>query len=120
MREIGLSHTDLLALAEDVLGQGGILRFRARGGSMRPLIHDGNPIALEPASPAQLRVGDVILYRTGQNAIVHRLVGYDGQALLIRGDAGRACAPDRVLSDQVLGRVCQVQRGNLRHDPRQR
>ena len=83
---------------------------------MRPAICDGDVITVEPAAPASLVPGNVIVYRQLDRVFAHRLVsvGADGagqERLLLRGDATHVCdAP--ISPAQVLGEVVAVRRGS--------
>lgn len=77
-----------------------------RGGSMAPLLADGDRVEIAPAR--FYWPGDVVAFRSGDGLIIHRLLGYrryGGRlAAVTRGDA--APRPDLpVALDQLLGRV---------------
>ena len=97
------------------------VRFRAPGTSMHPTIRHGDVITVEPVEPSNLKRGDIILYRLQNDFIAHRLVNIEkrngcGLIFFLRGDASTTCdAP--VKSEQVLGKVVRVERGNRRLDP---
>lgn len=103
---------ELAELSDALLrGQGAPLRFAARGGSMRPCIHDGDVVVVEPCM--QPRCGDVVLAAQSGRVLVHRVLGravIAGRAYVFtRGDA--APQPDApVPVECVLGRVAQVER----------
>jgi signal peptidase I len=107
-----------VAVSSEMLALGYGVRFRASGASMRPAICDGDVITVEPAAPASLVPGNVIVYRQLDRVFAHRLVsiGIDNggeQRLLFRGDATRVFdAP--VSPAQVLGEVVAVRRGSRR------
>ena len=114
--------SDLLELSNEILGRGARLRFRARGGSMLPFIRNGQIIEVEPIHTGQIRVGDIVFYRSWSGGIfAHRVIkkreGEKGIVLVTKGDA--VPNPDApVYPDQVLGRVAVVERGgrNVRFD----
>lgn len=107
-----------VVVSSELLARGYGVRFRASGGSMRPAICDGDVITVEPAAPASLVPGNVIVYRQLDRVFAHRLVsvGADGagqERLLLRGDATHVCdAP--ISRAQVLGEVVAVSRGSGR------
>lgn len=108
-------------VVSDVLRRGHSVRFRANGASMRPNIREGEVITVAPVQPAQIRRGDVVLYRSSRGVIAHRVVRItrrpDGSvALLPRGDASRTC-DEPVEEAAVLGRVVAVERDGRRVDP---
>jgi signal peptidase I len=105
---------DFEGLAVDLLKAGHLLRFRARGSSMHPLVRDGDILVVRPAELDEIKVGDVVLYRAPDAGIVaHRVVQKQtrgGRALLVvRGDATGTPDP-QVLWSQVLGRVASIER----------
>ncbi|MHB9116077.1 MAG: S24/S26 family peptidase [Thermoleophilia bacterium] len=105
----------LAQLTTDVLGRGASVRLSTRGGSMTPSIRDGDVLRVDTVRAADLRVGDVILYRDAWGRLLaHRVLGYAGRrgersVLVVRGDAFRG-AGERILSAWVLGRVVGVER----------
>jgi hypothetical protein len=86
-------------------------------GSMRPLIHIGDEVQLEPVGPADLQVGDIITIVAPATLLTHRFYGWiekDGQSwLLTRGD--RYLNADSPWSAGLLvGRVIARRRQNQR------
>ncbi len=91
----------------------GFESFVVLSGSMEPAIHVGDVAVVQPARATDLKVGDIVTYRTPQQpdvVVTHRVVGIstDDQGKLqfqTRGDANNV--PDQVAVDQgaVLGRV---------------
>jgi hypothetical protein len=86
--------------------------MKTRGGSMLPLIRSGSFIQVEPVQPEGFRWGEVIVYRTGDAFVAHRLVGKQGQGqglrLLSKGDAYSWQAREEVEPERVVGRVTSV------------
>jgi signal peptidase I len=116
MSIIDLNHPQFLAIAREILVSGHSLQFRARGGSMRPLIRDGDLLEIAPLQPNQLSRGDILLYQhSSSQLLVHRLVGIEktGQQtrLLMQGDAV-VHTDGWSTSEQVLGRVVSIHRAN--------
>jgi signal peptidase I len=102
-------------VCSDLLTHGFSVRFRAPGWSMHPTIRDGEIITAEPVAPAQVKMGEVVLYRVGESLLAHRIVrlrtgnGYD--RFLLRGDAPGA-QTEGVTAGQILGRVVCAARGH--------
>jgi signal peptidase I len=88
---------------------------------MHPTIRNGDVITVEPSAPANLKIGDIILYRRQSDFIAHRIVKIeerDGRGLtfIVRGDASVTCdAP--VKPEQVLGKVVCLERDHQTIDP---
>jgi len=106
-----LGREDFAALTCDVLANGGIMRFTARGGSMRPFIRSGDVLNVRPIEEGQpLQIGDVLLGRPSSKRLVaHRLQRIRPGGLLLQGDA--CASPDGWLRpEDVLGRVTSIER----------
>lgn len=105
-----LELTDLLEIS-DLLLPSGLFRFRVAGWSMYPMLRKGDQLTVEPASPTELLVGDLILYYQNGRLICHRLVAMQesgtGTRLITKGDAASGCG-EVIQPDQVLGRVVGV------------
>jgi signal peptidase len=116
---LGFSHFG--DLSGELLSLGFGVRFRAPGTSMHPTIRHGDLITVEPFAPANLKRGDIILYRLQKSFVAHRLVNIEerngcGLTFFLRGDASTTCdAP--VKPEQVLGKVVRVERGHRHIDP---
>ena len=103
-------HADLY---RDHLERGHTIKVQASGGSMFPLIRDGD--LLHVVRTDVPKRGDIVLYRRdggrGPRWMAHRLIGAatnDGH-LLLRGDAHRRTDPP-VDPVDVVGRVTAVER----------
>lgn len=93
-------------VAVSLLRAGVSVRFRASGGSMHPLIADGEIISVHPTPSADLRVGDVALVAIANRIIAHRIVRRptpEDAAFILRGDAMDEV--ERIAPEQILGRV---------------
>jgi hypothetical protein len=95
-----------IELARDHLRAGHVLRARAEGDSMWPLVRGGQMVAIEPCDGAALRVGDVALAALGTSLVLHRVVRADRGRVLLKGDACRA-ADGWVARADVLGRLAR-------------
>jgi hypothetical protein len=111
--ELPLSGPLLADLVRDVLSRGLPFRFCARGGSMFPIIRDGDIISVVPFAARPPAVGDIIafLHPTGERLIVHRLVGKTSTAYLLQGDNHTPAQSDGWLPmPALLGRVSHIER----------
>jgi hypothetical protein len=98
-------------ILSSVVGRGDCVRFRARGVSMLPFIHEGDLLTVGPWRPGPLKVGDVIAFQRLQadRVSVHRVVKTLNDGVVAKGDA--AVNVDGVIPfDRVLGRVSKVER----------
>lgn len=103
-----------------LLSTGCSLRFRASGRSMYPTIRHGEMVTVVPVAPAEIKRGDIVLYRSERGVIAHRVEGVRRKSgrifcLRLRGDASDSC--DRpVQPEQVLGKVQSVERAGQQID----
>jgi SOS-response transcriptional repressor LexA len=91
---------------EQVLRSGRTVDLELRGHSMAPGLRDGDLLAVEPLDrPVP---GDVVLARLGDLLMAHRVLAFDGERAVLRGDASRRV--DSLPLDHLLGRVVAVRR----------
>ena len=106
-------------MVREELEKGIAMRFKAQGGSMSPFIVAGDTVTVEPADTRELRVGDVVLFQSGDLAVVHRMlyryVRGGTVYLLTKGDS--VPQPDQpVPHTRLLGRVTAIERHGRRID----
>ncbi len=92
--------------------------FIARGRSMRPLWPDGTRVTVCPLEGRRVRCGEVVLVRTLDHWVLHRVVVATRRRVWLRGerDAGLVSVPRAF----VLGRVAEPQGYLGRLPPRAR
>lgn len=82
-----IDNESLFADVEHIIGEGGSVQLRVKGGSMRPFLRDGrDTVTLVAADTANLRKGMVVLFRHGGRHVLHRIRRIDGDRLTIKGD----------------------------------
>jgi len=102
------------ALTRDLLAEGKIVRFRAKGFSMRPFIHNGDLLEVQPIGDYQVKIGDIILFKSLNNGLLaHRIIKIkavnDETMYLPQGDSNRH--PDLLISSaQFLGIIVACKR----------
>ena len=74
--------------------------------SMIPFLDEGsNALQIEPVSPSDIQVGDIISYEYGDNVIIHRVIDIkeDGQGTyyVTKGDSNELPDPVKVRYHQV-------------------
>ena len=117
----------LLDLTTELLSQGATVRFRPSGRSMYPSIREGELITVEPVQASDVKLADIVLYRSERGLIAHRVVqmscpqaepsavgaaGFslrasssrDSRVFRLQGDASLSC-DQPVAAEQILGRV---------------
>lgn len=107
---------EFLELSNKILSKGSCLRFRARGGSMHPFIRDGDVLKVEPAEVSEIKLGDVIFYRTGSRPVAHRVirkVSENGKAFLVTKGDSSPSSDQPVYPEDLLGKIVAVERNGL-------
>ena len=110
-----LSGAALGELSRAVLERGVSFRFRAMGGSMYPLIENGDVLTVVPLGRRALSPGDVVEFvHPGHGGLrVHRVVGRRNGACLVQGDG--VSEPDGwIPRENILGRVTEISRRGRR------
>ena len=67
-------------------------------GSMEPVYSPGDLLIVKKADHYQL--GDIVVYQTGQNLVVHRIINQDGDMVTTQGDANNA--PDEPFPEEQI------------------
>ncbi|HUP62035.1 MAG TPA: S24/S26 family peptidase [Thermoanaerobaculia bacterium] len=98
---------DSTELIVDLLARGHMVRFRARGPSMHPIIRENDYLLVEPAR--EIRRGDVVLTLAERGLTAHRVIEIAGERVITRGD-NAPCDDDPVDRSKVLGRVTHAER----------
>ena len=71
-------------------------------GSMEPELSVGDMIIVVPSDT--YAIGDVVVFQSGRTAVVHRIIGIEGEEVITQGDANNA--PDDPISlSAVRGKV---------------
>lgn len=91
-------------LTSELFAGGYGLRFQAVGRSMLPTIEDGEIVHVVPVAADMLRIGDIVLLRSGEQFKAHRIIRKHGQRFVTRGDAGVE-SDGEIRCDQILGRI---------------
>lgn len=106
-------------LVMEKLAQGGSVTFSPKGTSMLPMLRAaGDSVTLKKPS-ARLKKGTVALFISHDEEgkrkfVLHRLVKYEGDALVFMGDNRRFCDPPADRED-VIGVVCAFTRKGREH-----
>ena len=94
------------------LAAGEVVEVEAVGGSMFPLIRDGDRVVVEPIAGAY-RDGDIVLVANAGRWILHRIVDVSDEGVITCGDNKAANDPP-VSPAHVVGRATHVLHGPLR------
>jgi hypothetical protein len=110
-----LSGVALGELSRAVLERGAAFHFRAMGGSMYPMIENGDVLTVVPLGRRAVSPGDVVEFlHPGHGGLrVHRVVGRRNGAYLVQGD-GRTEPDGWIPRENILGRVTEITRQGRR------
>jgi hypothetical protein len=78
---------------------------------MHPTLFEAD--LLEIGQPSRICVGDVILFVSKENLVVHRVVGIASEGISTRGDNNNDDDPELVAPENVVGIVVSAWRGQL-------
>lgn len=83
----------LFPVIKKSLDEGKNVRFNSTGGSMTPFIYNNDEVELIPFvfddknNKSNLRKRDIVLIKTSEKFILHRVIRYDSKKFYLRGDA---------------------------------
>jgi len=106
-------------LAADLLQRGERLSLRVRGSSMLPSLFPGDLLTFHRCAPAEIVVGDIVLFQRRGFCIVHRVaerMANGDTRLRTQGD-GRLTGDEPLSETEILGRLQQVERKGRRLPP---
>ena len=75
-------------LAKEALRAGKSFTITPRGNSMRPIIHSGDKVTLEPCSPDEIKPGDAVLVRVRGKDYIHLVKAVEGVRFQIGNNQG--------------------------------
>ncbi|WP_242703768.1 signal peptidase I [Candidatus Enterococcus moelleringii] len=72
-------------------------------------IRAGDMVVTRQTDPDTLEVGDIIMFQSGQTAVIHRIVAYDQETdtFTTKGDANNTEDLDPVAKDRIIGKFMQ-------------
>jgi len=106
---LNLKREDFTSIAQEVLGRGRALRFKANGGSMSPFIRNGDVVEVVPLK-GKINFGDIIFYHSSYgNSIIHRVIQRGKTSIITKGDSVPS-SDQPIFSKQALGRVVAVEK----------
>jgi hypothetical protein len=89
-----------------------ILYCAYTGRSMHPTLFEADLLEIE--QPHRICVGDVILFMSDDNLVVHRVVSIASEGISTRGDNNNDDDPGLVAPEKIVGIVVAAWRGQMR------
>ena len=100
----------IIALWEDLYRKKQKSWLSILSGSMIPLLQIGDEVLVHVVNPAEIRVGDMIVYKSNDKLIVHRVIrNYNSSSFLQKGD--NTTTAEIVSSKDVIGTVIAIRKG---------
>jgi hypothetical protein len=109
---------DFEHLANKLLENGNMVRFRAHGRSMLPFIKDGDILTIAPINSDNLKKYDIVFYRKPDKKLAaHRIISKSkkNESILfhIRGD-GYVGGTEKIPATDIMGVITKVERNNTK------
>jgi hypothetical protein len=84
------------------------------GGSMKPILWDGDGLTVEPYGGKKRRVGDIVVFKDPENnqKIIHRIASIRKEGIRTRGDHNAGVDPWILEPGEIIGKVVFAWRGN--------
>lgn len=93
--------------AIEKLRKGEHAQIKPRGHSMTGKVNDGDLVTLQPCSPEQVRVGDIVLVQVKGNVYLHLIRAIENRRFLIGNNRGGMNG--WVGSHAIYGRAIQIE-----------
>src|SRR5215475_6649113 len=91
-------------VADSLLASGLEFRFQAQGRSMLPFIKDGEILRVKAIDPADVKLGDIVLFRDRSGFKAHRVIRRNKGKFATRGDAGLE-TDEAIRGEQIVGKI---------------
>ncbi len=103
-------------LTADVVRNFGEVRLKVTGASMLPYVWPGDVVTIERRDAADLRPGQIVLYRREERLVAHRVKFILGDRLITQGDSVPHC-DSPVSASEVIGQLVDIHRRGRRISP---
>lgn len=113
--ETSVSNELYFSGVEQLLAEGKSVRIKAKGRSMEPFIRDGKDEIVLSAG-IQARKGCIILARTGESIVLHRVINIEGNAVTLMGD-GNLYKTESCLREDIIAVATRIVRRGKEIDP---
>lgn len=105
-----LSSNAIIALWEDLYSKKQQSWLTILSGSMLPLLQIGDKVLIQSVKPAEIRLGDIIVFKNHDKLIVHRVIRrYNSLSFLQKGDS--TTTAEIVCCEHVIGKVIAIRKG---------
>ncbi len=109
------NRNEILELSQELIQKNKIVKIQAGGKSMFPCLKEGDICYIKKVTPDELRCGDLIVFRTTNRFVVHRLHKIHTNYLITKGD--NLFNKDRPLSlDKFWAKVISIEHKSKKQD----
>jgi signal peptidase len=112
MKDRDLKH-QLLELAEILLEDNNSISFRMKGFSMYPTLKEGDVGLVEKCAVGDLKAGDIVIFKSGENLVCHRLIKIDknnGNSIFTAKGDKNSFADKPFTAESLIGKLVSFQR----------
>lgn len=110
-----VGNNDFFSEAERMLAEGKTVRIPAKGRSMEPFVRDGRDEIVLSAC-IEPKKGRIVLARTEEGIVLHRVINIDGNAVTLMGD-GNLYKTESCSMEDVIAGVTRIVRNDKSIDP---
>ncbi|MGN1233557.1 MAG: helix-turn-helix transcriptional regulator [Candidatus Cryptobacteroides sp.] len=110
-----IGNDDFFSEVEKILAEGKVVRLNAKGRSMEPFILDGRDDVIL-ASGIEPKKGSIVLARTGEGIVLHRIINIEGNAVTLMGD-GNLYKTESCLKEDILALATRIIHRGKEIDP---
>jgi signal peptidase len=103
-------------LVDEVARTAGEVRLKVTGASMLPALWPGDLVTVRRSDAAELRPGQIVLYRDEAKLTAHRIQRISPTQLITRGDSVPSCDPP-VGALEIVGQVVAILRNGRSIEP---
>jgi len=108
-------YTNILYLGEELLNEGFELQITLGGYSMSPYLSNGETVIIKKESFNSLKIGDIIVFRSGSKMIAHRIIvirkNKQRTALFTKGDS-LVFFDKPITEERYIGKIKEFLRNN--------
>lgn len=102
MKNKKCSNRETFSIVRDLLLEGSQVTVRVKGQSMLPFFRSGSTVLLRPIREEDIKRLNVVFADTGNNFVIHRIIGFDNKRVTLLGD-GNIYGTETMPRDKVYG-----------------
>ncbi len=102
MKNKQCSNRETFSIVRDLLLEGSQVTVRVKGQSMLPFFRSGSTVLLRPIREEDIKRLNVVFADTGNNFVIHRIIGFDNKRVTLLGD-GNIYGTETMPRNKVYG-----------------